>query len=65
MLTLQGVNTFYGASHILQGVDLTVPDGRIVAILGRNGVGKTTTMRTIMGLVRPRARVRPQGAVAG
>jgi branched-chain amino acid transport system ATP-binding protein len=53
MLTLSGLNTHYGASHILQGVDLTIPDGRIIAILGRNGVGKTTTMRTIMGLVRP------------
>jgi branched-chain amino acid transport system ATP-binding protein len=41
------------ASHILQGVDLEVPDGRIVALLGRNGVGKSTTLRTVMGLVPP------------
>ena len=54
MLSIRGLNTYYGASHILQGVDLDVPDGRIVAILGRNGVGKTTTMRTVMGLVPPR-----------
>ena len=53
MLAIKGLNTHYGASHILQGVDLEVADGRIVAILGRNGVGKTTTMRTIMGLVAP------------
>ena len=53
MLAIKGLNTHYGASHILQGVDLEVADGRIVAILGRNGVGKTTTMRTIMGLVPP------------
>jgi branched-chain amino acid transport system ATP-binding protein len=53
MLTISGLNTHYGASHILQGVDLAVPDGRIIAILGRNGVGKTTTMRTIMGLASP------------
>ena len=53
MLTIRGLNTHYGASHILQGVDLVVPDGRIVAILGRNGVGKSTTLRTIMGLVAP------------
>ena len=53
MLTISGLHTYYGASHILQGVDLIVPDGRIVAILGRNGVGKTTTMRTVMGLVPP------------
>jgi branched-chain amino acid transport system ATP-binding protein len=53
MLTLQGLNTHYGASHVLQGVDLTVPQGQICAVLGRNGVGKTTTVRSIMGLVRP------------
>ena len=46
-------NTHYGASHILQGVDLDVPQGRISAVLGRNGVGKTTTVKTIVGLVQP------------
>src|SRR6516225_1989908 len=53
MLTLAGLNTHYGASHILQGVDLDLPRGRIAAVLGRNGVGKTTTVKTIMGLVPP------------
>jgi branched-chain amino acid transport system ATP-binding protein len=53
MLVLRALNAHYGASHILQGVDLEVPDGRIVALLGRNGVGKTTTLRTVMGLVPP------------
>ena len=53
MLAIKGLNTHYGASHILQGVDLEVPDGRIVALLGRNGVGKSTTLRTVMGLVPP------------
>jgi branched-chain amino acid transport system ATP-binding protein len=53
MLTLLGLNTHYGASHILQGVDLELPKGRIAAVLGRNGVGKTTTVKTIMGLVAP------------
>jgi branched-chain amino acid transport system ATP-binding protein len=53
MLTLAGLNTHYGASHILQGVDLDLPKGRIAAVLGRNGVGKTTTVKTIMGLVPP------------
>jgi branched-chain amino acid transport system ATP-binding protein len=48
-----GLNTHYGVSHILQGVDLAVPRGRICGVLGRNGVGKTTTMRSIMGLVSP------------
>ena len=53
MLEIKGLNTHYGASHILQGVDLSMPRGRIAAVLGRNGVGKTTTVKTIMGLVRP------------
>jgi branched-chain amino acid transport system ATP-binding protein len=53
MLSIRGLNTHYGASHILQGVDLELPKGRIGAVLGRNGVGKTTTVKTIMGLVPP------------
>jgi branched-chain amino acid transport system ATP-binding protein len=53
MLRLSNLNTHYGASHVLQGVDLHVPAGRICSLLGRNGVGKTTTVRTIMGLTPP------------
>jgi branched-chain amino acid transport system ATP-binding protein len=53
MLSISGLNTHYGASHILQGVDLEMARGSIAAILGRNGVGKTTTVKTIMGLVPP------------
>ena len=53
MLAIKGLNAHYGASHILQGVDLEIPDGRIIALLGRNGVGKSTTLRTVMGLVPP------------
>jgi branched-chain amino acid transport system ATP-binding protein len=53
MLRIEGLNTHYGASHILQGVDLDMPQGRISAVLGRNGVGKTTMVKTIMGLVAP------------
>jgi branched-chain amino acid transport system ATP-binding protein len=53
MLTIEGLNTHYGASHVLQGVDLVVPPGRICALLGRNGVGKSTTLRSVMGLVTP------------
>jgi branched-chain amino acid transport system ATP-binding protein len=52
LLTLRDVNTFIGQFHILEGVDLTVPEGSIVALLGRNGAGKTTTLRTILGLER-------------
>ena len=50
MLPDQGMNTHYGASDVLQGVDLDMPEGRISAVLGRNGVGKTTMVKTIMGL---------------
>lgn len=53
MLSIKALNTHYGASHILQGVDLELQRGRIAAVLGRNGVGKTTTVKTIMGLVSP------------
>ena len=55
MLRLQEVNTYYGYSHILQGVSLEVKPGEIVVLLGRNGVGKTTTMKTIMGIQPPKS----------
>ncbi len=52
LLTLQGVHTHIGAYHILHGVDLAVPRGQVTLLLGRNGAGKSTTLRTIMGLWR-------------
>jgi branched-chain amino acid transport system ATP-binding protein len=55
MLRVEGLHTYYGHGHILQGVDLEVPEGRIAAVLGRNGVGKTTTLRSIVGLTPPRS----------
>ena len=54
MLTVDGVHTYYGESHILQGVSLEVASGRVVALLGRNGAGKTTLVRSIMGFTPPR-----------
>jgi branched-chain amino acid transport system ATP-binding protein len=54
-LAVAGLNAWYGESHVLHGVDFTVPDGEIVTLLGRNGAGKTTTMKSIMGLVPRRA----------
>jgi branched-chain amino acid transport system ATP-binding protein len=54
MLTIEDLHTYYGASHILQGVNLSLETGAVAAVLGRNGVGKTTTMKTIMGLAKAR-----------
>jgi branched-chain amino acid transport system ATP-binding protein len=55
MLELENVNTYYGHSHVLFDVSLKVEKGEIVALLGRNGVGKSTTLATIMGLVPPKS----------
>ncbi len=55
ILEVAAVDTFYGTSHVLQGIDLAVERGETVALLGRNGVGKTTTLRTVMGLTPARA----------
>ena len=54
MLEVGEIHTYYGLSHILFGVSLEAPAGEIVCLLGRNGAGKSTTMKSIMGLVPPR-----------
>jgi branched-chain amino acid transport system ATP-binding protein len=54
LLAIEGLNAWYGESHILHGVDLHVREGEVVCLLGRNGAGRTTTMRSIMGLVGKR-----------
>ena len=54
MLELRDVNTYYGTSHVLQGVSFEVPEGRCTALLGRNGAGKTTTIHSVAGLTPPR-----------
>src|SRR5258708_14200755 len=54
MLKMSGVHTYYGESHILQGIALSVGPAQCVAILGRNGAGKTTTLRSILGLTPAR-----------
>jgi branched-chain amino acid transport system ATP-binding protein len=53
LVLVEDVHTYYGKSHILHGVSITVGAGEVVGLLGRNGVGKSTTLKTIMGLVRP------------
>ncbi len=53
MLELIDIDTYYGESHILRGVSLTVGAGEVICLLGRNGAGKTTTIQTIMGYLKP------------
>jgi branched-chain amino acid transport system ATP-binding protein len=53
LVRVEGIHTYYGKSHILDGVSLEIRRGEVVGLLGRNGVGKSTTLKTIMGLVRP------------
>jgi branched-chain amino acid transport system ATP-binding protein len=53
MLQIEGLNTYYGDSHILRGVDVSLPSSTSMGLLGRNGMGKTTLIRSLMGYVRP------------
>ena len=55
ILKVDQIDTFYGQSHVLQGISLLIGEGEVVSLLGRNGVGKTTTLRSIMGLTPPRS----------
>jgi branched-chain amino acid transport system ATP-binding protein len=61
MLEVKNLNAYYGRSHILQGVDLEIKKGEIVSLLGRNGVGRSTTCKAIMGLVEPHGTIKYQG----
>lgn len=55
MLTLENINVYYGAIHALKGVSLEVGEGEIVTLIGANGAGKSTTLRTISGLLKPKS----------
>lgn len=55
LLKVEGLNTYYGLSHALQNISLLVARGEIVALLGRNGMGKSTTLKSIMGLLKPKS----------
>jgi len=55
LLDVKDLNTYYGESHVLQDMSVTVDEGEIVALLGRNGMGKSTTLKSIMGLVKPKS----------
>jgi len=61
MLAVRALNAFYGKSHILQGVDLDVGVGEVVSLLGRNGVGRSTTVKAIIGEVAPVGSIRFKG----
>jgi branched-chain amino acid transport system ATP-binding protein len=67
ILQIEEIDTYYGQSHVLQGISLGIDEGEVVSLLGRNGVGKTTTLRSIMGLSPPkRGSIRFQGGeIAG
>ena len=55
ILQMSNLNVYYGESHIIRDLDISVPLGRMVCLIGRNGVGKTTLLKTIMGLLKPRS----------
>lgn len=61
MLDVRDLHAYYGKSHILQGVNITIGEGEIVALLGRNGVGRSTTCKAIMGEVEPKGSVQFKG----
>jgi len=58
MLEVKGLHAYYGKSHILQGVDMRIDAGEVVSLLGRNGVGRSTTVKAIMGEVPPQGTIR-------
>ena len=61
MLEIKDLHAYYGKSHILQGVDMNVGEGEIVSLLGRNGVGRSTTCKAVMGLVDPKGSITFRG----
>src|SRR3978361_1977832 len=65
MLHVGDLHAYYGQSHILHGIDLEVREGEIVSLLGRNGVGRSTTCKAIMGLVPPQGTGRYRGGELG
>ena len=66
MLEIENLHAYYGKSHVLQGVNMNIQEGEIVALLGRNGVGRSTTCKTVIGEVPPHGSVRFKGVeIAG
>ena len=65
MLEVDALHAYYGKSHILQGISFRVGEGEIISLLGRNGAGRSTTIKTIMGQVRPVGAIRFRGVSQG
>ena len=61
MLEIKNLNAYYGKSHILQGINLSVNEGEIVSLLGRNGVGRSTVIKSIMGMVKTDGSIKFEG----
>ena len=61
LVSIHDLHVYLGESHVLQGISFDVPEGGVTALLGRNGVGKTTTLRALMGLVERRGTVELAG----
>ena len=61
MLNVTNLHAYYGKSHILQGVNFNIQEGEIVSLLGRNGVGRSTAVKTIMGEVEPQGSIEFKG----
>ena len=62
LLEVEGLNAYYGKSHILHGVAFRIDENEIVSLLGRNGVGRSTTIKAVMGDVKPKGSIRFKGA---
>ena len=61
MLKIENLHSYYGKSHILQGINLSINEGEIVSLLGRNGVGRSTFIKSIMGMVKSEGSVLFEG----
>ena len=61
MLQIRDLHGYYGKSHILQGIDLDVGEGEIVSLLGRNGVGRSTMIKAVMGEIEPQGSIKFKG----
>jgi len=64
MLSLENLQVYYGAIHAIKGISITIPKGKVVTLIGANGAGKSTVLRAISGLTKPRASQAPSSEKA-